>query len=256
MLQRHDGGRLSAITTLVRGGWVPVLIALATTSCGSEPTTPGGGLGPPPVIAQVAGLVLVTAPSDTMRAFDALIPQPWIELRDSLNHRVPKGGVPVTVSLSDGVALGRTTVLTDASGDARFPNVQVGGPTGRRLLNFSSPGLDTLAHPIFLRPGSAIYMRAVDTTTQVATVGSSVPILPAVVVTDMAHNPVPGQTVGFFAEEGGGTVEGAVQVTDAHGMAQVTSWTLGPLPGQNVLMANSTAFQVVNFVAVGVAAGP
>jgi hypothetical protein len=43
--------------------------------------------------------------------------------------------------------------------------------------------------------------------------------------------------VSFEVWQGDGSVVGGVQVTDASGRAQVTSWTLGLQPGLNQLVA-------------------
>ena len=43
--------------------------------------------------------------------------------------------------------------------------------------------------------------------------------------------------VSFEAWQGGGSVTGGAQITDAQGRAQVTSWTLGSEPGLNQLAA-------------------
>src|SRR5699024_11788888 len=44
---------------------------------------------------------------------------------------------------------------------------------------------------------------------------------------DSQDNPVAGVTVSFAVTSGGGSVTGAARVTDASGIAQVGSWTLG-----------------------------
>jgi hypothetical protein len=235
MLRRHDGGKLSAVAALVRRAWVPACIALATARCSSEPAGPGGGLGPPPVIADVATLALLAPPPDTIAAYVGL--QSVIELRDSLHHRVPKGGVLITLSVVGGTALGATTAMTDLSGDAQFRDVQIVGPVGRHSLAFATPGVDTLFHPVVFTSGPPVNIEAIDSTTQSAPVGTTVAIAPGVRITDGFGSPVSGVAVSFEVWQGDGSVVGGVQVTDASGRAQVTSWTLGLQPGLNQLVA-------------------
>ena len=72
---------------------------------------------------------------------------------------------------------------------------------------------------------------------QIAAVGSPVPIRPAVRVT-RDGDPAQGIEVRFEVTAGGGSVEGAVQVTNGEGIARVGEWVLGPEPGPNTLEAS------------------
>jgi adhesin/invasin len=56
--------------------------------------------------------------------------------------------------------------------------------------------------------------------------GTAVPTRPAVLVTSRGE-PVVGITVTFRVVDGGGTVQGAIQVTGADGVARVDAWILG-----------------------------
>ena len=58
--------------------------------------------------------------------------------------------------------------------------------------------------------------------------------LPTVLVSDSQDNPVAGVTVSFSVASGGGSITGATQTTDASGMAQVGSWTLGSAATQTL----------------------
>src|SRR5262249_41613009 len=72
---------------------------------------------------------------------------------------------------------------------------------------------------------------------QTATVGSDLPVAPAVLVKDGSGNPVAGIPVTFTVKAGGGRVSGPDQVTGADGRATVGKWTLGTVAGQNTLEA-------------------
>ena len=58
---------------------------------------------------------------------------------------------------------------------------------------------------------------------------------------DTFGNGVPGVTVTFAVASGGGSVTGAVVVTDVSGSARVGSWKLGPIPGTNNNTLTATA---------------
>lgn len=75
--------------------------------------------------------------------------------------------------------------------------------------------------------------------------GTVVPTPPAIRVSDLGNNPVPGVLVTFAVASGSGTITGASATTNAQGVAAVGSWTLGVAPGTNTLTATATgsAFQ-------------
>jgi hypothetical protein len=91
---------------------------------------------------------------------------------------------------------------------------------------------------------------------QTATVGSAVPVPPAVRVTDDQGDPAPGVAVRFVVTAGGGAVDGGAATTDADGIATVGSWRLGATPGGNALEARAEGLDgsPVVFTAQGTAA--
>ncbi|HEY2824419.1 MAG TPA: Ig-like domain-containing protein, partial [Gemmatimonadales bacterium] len=72
---------------------------------------------------------------------------------------------------------------------------------------------------------------------QSAVAGAAVATPPAVTVKDHYGNPIAGATVQFLVTAGGGTLAGATPLTNASGLAAVTSWTLGTAVGANTLVA-------------------
>ncbi|UCG87829.1 MAG: beta-propeller fold lactonase family protein, partial [Gemmatimonadota bacterium] len=74
---------------------------------------------------------------------------------------------------------------------------------------------------------------------QSATVGTAVPIAPAVVALDDGGNPVPAVWVTFTVSDGGGQLIGPVQLTNASGVARLGSWTLGTTAGGNSVTATA-----------------
>lgn len=76
---------------------------------------------------------------------------------------------------------------------------------------------------------------------QTGSLNSPTPVAPAVVVRNAQGGPVPGVTVTFVVEAGGGSVEQGAVVTAADGVARPGAWLLGPLPGVNRLRASAGA---------------
>jgi alpha-tubulin suppressor-like RCC1 family protein len=72
---------------------------------------------------------------------------------------------------------------------------------------------------------------------QTPPIGSTVPIAPAVQLTDPSGHPVAGVMVTFSVTAGGGSITGAIQTTDVNGIATVGGWMLGAVPGVNELQA-------------------
>ncbi|MGH7568207.1 MAG: Ig-like domain-containing protein [Gemmatimonadales bacterium] len=66
---------------------------------------------------------------------------------------------------------------------------------------------------------------------QTSRIGAPVPIDPSVLVLDQFGNPVSGIVVTFALGIGGGTMQGASQISDATGVATVTEWQLGNAAG-------------------------
>jgi adhesin/invasin len=81
---------------------------------------------------------------------------------------------------------------------------------------------------------------------QTATVNTAVAIDPSVIVTDQFGNPKASVSVTFAVTGGGGTVNPTTAIaTDAAGIAQVTSWTLGTVAGTNNNTLNATSVGLV-----------
>src|SRR5881396_2636032 len=77
-----------------------------------------------------------------------------------------------------------------------------------------------------------------DGDSQTAAVGVSVPVPPSIVVRDDKGNPVSAIPVRFVITGGGGSSEPpspAIVITDSRGVARLTAWRLGPVPGENTV---------------------
>jgi adhesin/invasin len=76
--------------------------------------------------------------------------------------------------------------------------------------------------------------------------GTQGSVYPGVRVVDLYGNPSPGVTVTFSVTAGGGTLEGATQMTNALGIATVGRWNLGA-PGANTIQASAGTLTPVTY---------
>jgi hypothetical protein len=88
------------------------------------------------------------------------------------------------------------------------------------------------------------------------TVGVPVADLPSVTVRDASGHAVAGVVVIFSVRSGHGTIETPVAVSSSEGIARAARWTLGSVPGKNVIVATSASSDTVVFTADAVAGSP
>ncbi len=208
--------------------------------------------------APAARLAMVTQPSGIAQAGVVFPTQPAVRVTDGFGNSVADAGLTVTAEIASGPAgalEGGTAVITDLDGVAAFADVAIGGPVGTYTLRFVSDGLESVtSDAIELGPGPAATITMLAGDGQTATAGTSVEIPPAVLVTDQHDNPVPGVPVTFTVTAGGGAVNPTTPViSDAFGVAAVTSWTLGMEAGVNTLEAAAEGLigSPVTFTATG-----
>ncbi|MEE8477638.1 MAG: hypothetical protein V3S19_04670 [Gemmatimonadales bacterium] len=91
---------------------------------------------------------------------------------------------------------------------------------------------------------------------QTTAAGGTVPVAPAVRVTDARGAAVGGVTVTFAVASGGGSLTGGTATSDGQGIATVGSWTLGPTVGSNTLTATVSGLAPFTFTAIGTAGAP
>ena len=97
----------------------------------------------------------------------------------------------------------------------------------RRCAGFAAAGLLVLAacgkdggmSPDPPPPPPASIQKTAGTDSRIVTVGTTLPINPSVKVLTADGRAVPGVTVAFTVDGGGGSVTGAMPVTDANGVA-------------------------------------
>ncbi len=181
-----------------------------------------------------------------------------MQVRDAYGNDRQQAGIPVTVAITSGGGTlnGTLTENTDAFGTAIFTNLSIIGTVGARTLTFTSPGLTSVTSgAIDVQVGTPASITPTTSTILGGTVGQPVSNRPTVQVTDAAGNAVVGATVTFSVSSGGGSVTGGSVATGLGGIAQVTSWTLGTVAGDNTLDATVGALAPVTFTATA-QAGP
>ena len=205
-------------------------------ACAKDQTGPGGGVA--------ARLIVQTQPSAGAQSGIAFPRQPIIQLVDVGGAVVAQRGVLVTASVASGAGVlsGGSGVRTDDQGRASFTDLVLSGLVGTRTLRFQATGMSpATSESIDLSAGVPVNMVPAAGNNFTAIAGRSLPVPPGVLVTDAAGNPVAGVPVEFAVTGGGGSITGASQITGADGIATVTTWTLGPVPGINTLAATSAS---------------
>ncbi len=82
--------------------------------------------------------------------------------------------------------------------------------------------------------------------------GTTLPVAPAITITDGFGQPTPRVRVQFTVTGGGGSVVTGSNDTDQDGVASLVAWKLGPMPGLNQLEVKVRTNVVAKFVATAV----
>lgn len=188
-----------------------------------------------------AKLALTTAPSTSVANRAVFPTQPTITVQDANSNVVTTAGTTVTAAISTGggTLQGTLTATTNASGVATFTNLAIAGSVGARTLSFTSSTLTNVTAPVTTTPGAAATIAKEAGDNQSALPSTSVPIPPAVKISDADGNGVSGVQVTFAVTAGGGSVQGATATSGSTGTAAVTSWTMGSGTGTNTLSATA-----------------
>lgn len=163
--------------------------------------------------------------------------------------------LPITAALTSGggTLTGSLVAGTGVTGRYDFTDFTVRGPAGPKTITFSAPGVNPTTWSFAIGPAIASVIVINAGNNQTAVAGTAVPIRPWVQVTDIDGNGVPGVAVNFTVLSGGGSVTGASVTTDANGLAQAGSWTLGNV-GTNTLRAQAAGVgSTVTFTATATA---
>ncbi|MFN0150356.1 MAG: clostripain-related cysteine peptidase [bacterium] len=247
--------------TLILRRAVPIAVfsgLLSIIGCGGGDDDGPAGPGPTPVATSIA---ISSGDNQTALIGTAVAIAPAVIVRDQNGAAFAGAVVTFTVETGGGSVAGATDT-TDASGIARAGSWTLGTAAGSNTLLAASAGLT----------GSPVrFIATASTATPVATTialsagnnqsapsGTPVAVAPAVIVRDQFGAPFPGAIVTFAVATGGGSVAGAIDTTDASGIARAGSWTLGPAAGANTLTATAPglAGSPVLFSATATAVAP
>ncbi len=240
------------------GGSVsPASIATSATGIATLTTwTLGAAAGANTVTATVAGLsgspvtfsatgvagaatqlAVVTQPAGATSG-TPFTTQPVVELRDVNGNRTTSTATITVAQVAGAGVLSGTTSVAAIAGRATFSGLTITG-VGAHTLQFASttPAATVNSASFTVVAGAPTAIAATSVTTQSATAGTTVATPPSVRVNDAGNNPVSGVTVTFAVTGGGGSISPSSVVTNASGIATLTSWTLGAVAGANSVSA-------------------
>jgi hypothetical protein len=195
------------------------------------------------VPAAPAELVLLAQNVRRALAGSRLEPAPGVRLQDRFGNGVPNESVEFAAAAGSGV-LTDTQVMTGADGSARPGSWRLGAAAGLQSIA-ARAGEFAVAIEVEAAAGEATRLLILSGANQVARVGTAVQVSPSVQVTDDLGNPVAGASVEFAAREGGGTLEGAMQISDERGRATLGVWILGTRAGLQSVSASIAAASLV-----------
>lgn len=219
-------------------------VALAVAACGGG--DPGVQIGPPSRIEVALGGEQVGVVGS------ALATAPAVRVTDAAGRGVQGIGVRFQVGTGGGTVSGGDSVVTNADGIATVGQWRLGATPGLQQLQATAIGLSL--QTIITATASAgppASVQAIAGGVLSAVVGTPVFPAPSVRVRDGFGNPIAGAEVTFLVTLGGGTVTGGQQLTDAEGRATVGGWTLGPLAGNNRMIARTSNGLIATFNATG-----
>ena len=189
-----------------------------------------------PAALQAQGSTSLTATAGAL-----VSPVPSVRVVDAAGN--PVSNVTVTFTASSGSTVVGASKVTNSNGLATPDSWQVGASLGNYTLT-ASVGTASTVFTATARAGAATSLSIFAGNNQTASVGRTLPIDPAVRITDALGNPIAGQEVVFEVTSGGGSALVRRPVTDANGVATVGAWTLGETPGANTLRATATGLSL------------
>jgi hypothetical protein len=227
---------------LVRAGKLgPALLLLTYVNCKGEKTEP----------AVATTIDANSAASISGIAGTAVSPAPSVIVRDQNGN--PMGGATVTFAVvSGGGSVTGPTATSDASGIA-IGAWTLGVTAGANVLTASLGSLMVTFNATGVAGAAASLTKSAGDG-QTANTGTTVPVAPSVIVKDANGNVKSDVVVTFAVGVGGGSVTGGTATSNAAAVATVGSWTLGPNPGTNTLVASAAGVPSVTFNATATSA--
>ncbi|MBL0170617.1 MAG: Ig-like domain-containing protein [Gemmatimonadaceae bacterium] len=257
-----NAGGIAALTSWTLGAVAGAnTVTAAVSGLAGSPVTfsATGTVGTPTTM--VANSVL----TQTATVLTAVAVPPSVTVTDVGGN--PVAGVVVTFArtVGTGVLVPATpaSVSTNASGIATLTSWTLGATAGANAVTAAVTGLT--GSPVTFTAtgtvGAATTLLSNSVATQSALVGAAVSAPPSVKVTDAGGNGISGVSVTFTLATGGGTIappSPAVLITNASGVATLTTWTLGAIAGPNSVTAAATGLtgSPLVFTATGTAGTP
>jgi N-acetylneuraminic acid mutarotase len=198
-----------------------------------------------------ARMVIHAGNDQTTAAGDSVAIPPAVRITDATGSPIP--GVRPTFSfVQGGASFFPIQPTSDVNGVASLSYWWPCCGAGTYIIRAAAADIaDTVFFTATVTPGAPRRISLVSGNGQSGTTGTAVAFPPTVLVRDTFYNPTPGVSVTFTVTGGNGTVTGgAPATTNANGVAAVGSWTLGPVPGANSLIATVVgAHDTVTFTA-------
>ena len=223
-------------------GAAPVTDAQGVATVGSW--TLGSGLGTHTLQAVIVGLPPITFTATANAAPASIVAviagdgqsavagmsvptAPQVQVTDAFGNPVAGIGITFAVTAGGGSTVGPSQT-TDAGGFATVGAWTLGTVAGTNTLRATATGVpDTATFTASGIAGAAAQIAVAAGDAQTDTVAATLLANPSVIVSDINGNPVAGVQVTYTVASGGGSVTGGVVSTDAAGVAEVGSWTLG-----------------------------
>ena len=180
---------------------------------------------------------------------------PSVIVRDASGN--PASGVTVNFAVtSGGGQLTGVTQTTSLQGIATAGSWRVGASPGTNTVTATVAGLAPVTFTATGTAGAPSQIVKTAGDAQTASVNRPVTVAPQVRVLDAANNGVPGVTVNFTVDQGGGSAVVSTVITDAGGRAAVGAWIMGSTTGTNTLIASVSGLNSVTFTATAVGGAP
>lgn len=254
----QGGGSVSATSTVTDAeGRSSVERTLGPASGAQSTLASSEGLaGSPVLFSHVATAgnpsgVRIVSGNEQVAAPGATLPQPLVvDVVDGSGNAVV-GAAVTWVVIAGGGSVDPTTATTDDAGRAST-NWTLGSSIGTHQARAIVSGVGEATFTATASPGDPEDIVIVSGNEQQGQAGTRLADNLVVQVVDNEGNPVPGITVTWRVESGGGTVAPRTVTTDGGGRA-ATAWTLGRSTGEQRVEASAPGAGSVRFEATSTA---
>ena len=222
---------------------IPLALALVSlAACGGEgPQTP-------------SEFIATGSTSNSATVASTVAAVPSVKVSDAKGRGISNVLVRWRVSAGGGKVV-NDSIRTDKSGQASSGGWTLGTAAGAQTLQATASGLSPVTFTAEALAGAPTRMQFAAGLAQHATVGTVIPVPPAVKVEDLYGNPVADVMVNFAVSVGGGSLVGSQQATSAQGIATLGGWTLGTTSGDQALRIAAGSLGELSLTAVA-DAGP